>query len=48
MRKGCEAAELGRRAYGFEVDKNFYRAAMDKMLNVKLSGDEQVLLCGDG
>ena len=26
------AYELGRRAYGFEVDKAFYRAAMDEML----------------
>lgn len=26
------AAELGRSAYGFEIDKRFYRDAVDKML----------------
>lgn len=26
------AAELGRNAYGFEIDRNFYSAAKEKML----------------
>lgn len=36
------AAELNRRAYGFEVDRNFYKAAQEKMLNsvqIRLSFD---------
>lgn len=31
------AAELGRSAYGFEIDKNFYNAAKEKMLNFDFS-----------
>ena len=27
------AAELERNAYGFEIDRNFYKRAMDEMLN---------------
>ena len=27
------AAEMGRTAYGFEVDKRFYKLAQEKMLN---------------
>jgi site-specific DNA-methyltransferase (adenine-specific) len=27
------AAELNRNAYGFEIDRNFYRQAKEKMLN---------------
>ena len=26
------ACEIGRKAYGFEIDKNFYRLAKEKML----------------
>ena len=36
------AHELGRSAYGFEVDKNFYREAMDKMMpNDKPRAEEE-------
>lgn len=34
------AYELGRNAYGFEVDKNFYIAAMEKMIPGKKDGAE--------
>lgn len=34
------AYELGRNAYGFEVDKNFYIAAMEKMIPEKKDGAE--------
>lgn len=40
------AAELNRRAYGFEVDRNFYKAAQEKMLNsaqIRLSFDGEGL-----
>lgn len=28
----CAASELGRNAFGFEIDRNFYREAKEKML----------------
>lgn len=34
--------ELGRSAYGFEVDKNFYRAAQAKMLNVPFVEEQRL------
>lgn len=40
------AHELGRKAYGFEVDKRFYREAMEKML--KTEEETQVNLFGEG
>lgn len=33
------AKELGREAYGFEIDKNFYKAATEKMLNTQWNPD---------
>lgn len=40
------AHELGRKAYGFEVDKRFYREAMEKML--KTEEDKQIRLFEEG
>ena len=35
------AAELGRNAFGFEIDRNFYKAAQEKMLaGVRAKQDE--------
>ena len=37
------AAELGRNAFGFEIDRNFYKAAQEKMLagvHAKQDADE--------
>ena len=40
------AAELGRSAYGFEIDKNFYEKAKNKMLI--FDKREQIMFSGMG
>ena len=42
------AYELGRNSYGFEVDKNFYRTAQEKMIKPAIQNSQYIQLRLEG